>query len=153
MIQQELHGLHVLLVDSVQQGVPNLHPVAQQQFDHLDVLVLDGDQQRRAAQRVHAVDVDAGEEDLVQHLAGGGDVAPLHRQQVLLLFVGQVGVLADDAHTWTRERFVDVNDDDDDKWWGGGGGGGGGGLGEGCRHSPPSAGIASLRWTGRRPCG
>ena len=71
-----LHRLDVLLVDGVQQRVLRLHLELQQQLDHLQVLVVDGHEQRgpgqpirdqycdtltnhsSPAQRVHAVDVD-----------------------------------------------------------------------------------------------
>ena len=58
VVYQQLHGAHHLLADGVQQGVAHVHVEAQHQLDDLQVLVLDGDQQRRAAQRVDAVDVD-----------------------------------------------------------------------------------------------
>ena len=58
MVEQQLHGAHHLLADGVQQGVAHVHVEAQHQLDDLQVLVLDGDQQRCAAQRVDAVDVD-----------------------------------------------------------------------------------------------
>ena len=55
-VYQQLHGAHHLLVDGVQEGVSHVHVIAQQQLDDLQVLVLDDDQQRRAPQRVDAVD-------------------------------------------------------------------------------------------------
>ena len=98
VVEQELDGLDILLVDGVQQGIADLHVVGQQQLDHLDVLVLDGDEQRRAPQRVDAVHVDLVGGQAVEHVARAGHVPPLHGQQVLLLLVAEVLLLADDAH-------------------------------------------------------
>lgn len=42
----------------MQQGVANIHVEAQQEFDDFQVLVLNGNQQSCAAERVDAVDVD-----------------------------------------------------------------------------------------------
>ena len=98
VVEEELDGLDVLLVDGVQQGVAHLDVVGQQQLDHLDVLVLDGDEQCRAPQRVDAVHVDLVGGQAVEHVARAGHVPPLHGQQVLLLLVAEVLLLADDAH-------------------------------------------------------
>ena len=58
MLQQQLHPLHVLLVNGEQQRVPGLDPSLQQNLYQLWVLVDDGDRQSRPAQRVSAVDVE-----------------------------------------------------------------------------------------------
>ncbi|TNN63512.1 hypothetical protein EYF80_026254 [Liparis tanakae] len=58
VIEQQLHRSHHFLPDGVQQGVAHVDAEAQQELDDLQVLVLDGDQQGGAAQRVDAVDVD-----------------------------------------------------------------------------------------------
>lgn len=42
----------------MQKGIANVHAEAQQELDDLQVLILDADEQSRAAQRVDAVDVD-----------------------------------------------------------------------------------------------
>lgn len=58
MIQQQLHGSHHLLANGVQKGVADVHAEAQQELDDLQILVLNGDEQSRAAEWVDAVDVD-----------------------------------------------------------------------------------------------
>lgn len=58
MIQQQLHSAHHFLADRMQQGITDIDAEAQQQFNDFQVLVLNGNQQRCAAQRVDAVDVD-----------------------------------------------------------------------------------------------
>lgn len=42
----------------MQKGVADVHAEAQQELDDLQVLILDADEQSRAAERVDAVDVD-----------------------------------------------------------------------------------------------
>jgi len=46
-LEQQFDGVDVLLVDGVQQGVPELHPRTEQQLHHLNVLIVDRNQQRR----------------------------------------------------------------------------------------------------------
>lgn len=58
MVEQQLHGSHHLLADGVQKGVADVDTKTQQEFDDLQILVLDGDEQGRAAEGVDAVDVD-----------------------------------------------------------------------------------------------
>lgn len=58
MVEQQLHGSHHLLPDGVQKGVANIDGETQQEFDDLQILVLNGDEQGRAAEGVDAVDVD-----------------------------------------------------------------------------------------------
>lgn len=58
MRQQQLHGSHHLLPDGVEQGVARVDAVVQQELHDLQVLVLDGDEERAAPQRVQAVHVD-----------------------------------------------------------------------------------------------
>lgn len=55
--QQQLHGAHHLLPDGVQQGVARVDAVVQQELHDLQVLVLDGDEESAAAQRVQTVHV------------------------------------------------------------------------------------------------
>lgn len=58
MVEQQLHSSHHLLSDGVQKGVADIDAEAQQEFDDLQILVLDADEQGRAAEGVDAVDVD-----------------------------------------------------------------------------------------------
>lgn len=58
VIQQQLHSSHHLLADRVQQGIADVDVEAQQEFNDFQVLVLNSNQQGRAAERVDAVDVD-----------------------------------------------------------------------------------------------
>lgn len=58
MVEQQLHGSHHLLADGVQKGVADVDAETQQEFDDLQILVLDGDEQGRAAEGVDAIDVD-----------------------------------------------------------------------------------------------
>lgn len=58
VVEQQLHSSHHLLADSVQKGVANVDAETQQEFDDLQILILDGDEQGRAAEGVDAVDVD-----------------------------------------------------------------------------------------------
>lgn len=58
MVEQQLHGSHHLFADGVQKGVADVDGETQQELDDLQVFILDGDEQGRAAQRVNAVDVD-----------------------------------------------------------------------------------------------
>ena len=58
VLQQQLHPLHVLLINGKQQRVPGLYPGLQQDLYQLRVLVDDGDGQRRPAKWVSAVDVE-----------------------------------------------------------------------------------------------
>lgn len=55
--QQQLHGADHLLPDGVQQGVARVDAVVEKELHDLQVLVLDGDEERAAAQRVQAVNV------------------------------------------------------------------------------------------------
>ena len=59
VVEQHLHRLDVLLVNGVQEGVLGLDLVLEQQLDHLEVLVVDAHEERRPAQGVDAVDIDA----------------------------------------------------------------------------------------------
>lgn len=85
----------------MQQRVARLHAELQQQLHHLQVLVVDGHEQRGAAQRVHAVHVDvalgarAG-----QHAPRSRHVAALHAQQELLLVQRQ------HRHLLVRPHYV-----------------------------------------------
>lgn len=56
--KQQLHSSDHFLADGVQQGIADVDAEAQQEFDDFQVLVLDGNQERRAAEWVDAVDVD-----------------------------------------------------------------------------------------------
>lgn len=58
MIQQQLHSSHHFLANCVQQGIADVNAEAQQELNDFEVLVLDGNQESRAAERVDAVDVD-----------------------------------------------------------------------------------------------
>lgn len=58
MVQQQLHSSDHFLADRVQQGIADVDVEAQQELNDFQVLVLDGNQQSCAAQRVDAVDVD-----------------------------------------------------------------------------------------------
>ncbi|CAG0883199.1 unnamed protein product [Cyprideis torosa] len=60
MIQQDLHGFHVLFGDGVKQSVSGLHLMLQKKLDHLQVFVVDGHQQCRSPQGIHAVHVHLG---------------------------------------------------------------------------------------------
>lgn len=55
VVQQHLDRLDELLADGVQQRVLRVHVVAYQQADHFQILVVDGHQQRRPAQRIDAI--------------------------------------------------------------------------------------------------
>ena len=57
LVEQQLHRLHELLVDGVQQCVLHLDAGVNQQLNHLQVLIVDGHQQATPAQGVAAVDV------------------------------------------------------------------------------------------------
>ena len=57
VLQQQLHPLDVLLVDGEQQRVPGLDAGLQQDLDQLRVLVDDGDGECGPAERVSAVNV------------------------------------------------------------------------------------------------
>lgn len=57
MRQQQLHGAHHLLSDGVQQGVARVDAMVQEELHDLQVLILDGDEERAAAQRVQTVHV------------------------------------------------------------------------------------------------
>lgn len=56
--QQQLYGAHHLLSDGVEQGIARVDAVVKQEFHDLQVLVLNGDEERAAPQRVQAVHVD-----------------------------------------------------------------------------------------------
>lgn len=56
--QQQLHGAHHLLPDGVEQGVASVDAMVKQELHDLQVLVLDGDEERAAPQWVQAVHVD-----------------------------------------------------------------------------------------------
>lgn len=58
MVEQQLHGSHHLFPDGVQEGVAHVDGETQQELDDLQILVLDGDEQGRAAEGVDAVNVD-----------------------------------------------------------------------------------------------
>lgn len=58
MVEQQLHSSHHLLADGVQKGIADVDAETQQEFDELQILVLDGDEQGRAAEGIDAVDVD-----------------------------------------------------------------------------------------------
>lgn len=58
VLQQQLDRLHELGVDGLQQRVLGLHLHDDEELHHLHVLSLNGEGQRAAAERVHAVDVD-----------------------------------------------------------------------------------------------
>lgn len=55
--QQQLHGTHYLLPDGVEQGVTRVDAVVKQQLHDLQVLILDGNEERAAAQWVQTVHV------------------------------------------------------------------------------------------------
>ena len=59
VVKEDLDRLDKLLVDGVQESVLGLDLVLQQHLHHLEVLVVDGHEERRPAQRVHAVDIDS----------------------------------------------------------------------------------------------
>lgn len=58
VVQQELHGSYHLFTDGVEQSVPDIHVEAEEQLDDLQVLILNGYEQRRAPQGIDAIDVD-----------------------------------------------------------------------------------------------
>lgn len=60
ILQQVLDCLDVLLADRMQQRVFHLDPLFQEQLYQLNVLVLDRRYERRAVERVNAVDVELG---------------------------------------------------------------------------------------------
>lgn len=93
VVEQQLHGADHLLPDGVQQRVAQVHVEAEQQVDDVQVLVLNGDEQGRAPQGVHAVDVDPEIDlSLLQGLLDAGVVALLHRPQVGLLQGRELGL-------------------------------------------------------------
>lgn len=58
MIQQQLHSSHHFLADRVQEGIADIDTETQQELNDFQILILDGDEQGRAAKGVDAVDVD-----------------------------------------------------------------------------------------------
>ena len=58
VVKEHLHGLHVLLVDGVQQGVLGLDLVLQQQLHHVQVLVVDAHEEGGPAQGIDAAEID-----------------------------------------------------------------------------------------------
>lgn len=58
MIQQQLHSSHHFLADRVQKGIADVDAETQQELNDFQILILDGDEQGRAAEGVDAVDVD-----------------------------------------------------------------------------------------------
>ena len=58
VVEEDLDRLDKLLVDGVKEGVLGLDLVLQQHLHHLEVLVVDGHEERRPAQGVHTVDID-----------------------------------------------------------------------------------------------
>lgn len=100
MVKQQLHSSYYLLADGVEQRVPHMHVVRQQELHHLQVLVLDGDEQRGAPERVHAVHVDLEVDlGLPQRALDAAVVALLHGAQVHLLLRRQLRLGAHDAQT------------------------------------------------------
>ena len=57
VVEEDLDRLDKLLVDGVKEGVLGLDLVLQQHLHHLEVLVVDGHEERRPAQGVHTVDI------------------------------------------------------------------------------------------------
>lgn len=55
--EEQLDGFDVVLADGVQQRVRHLDAAVEEHLDQLEALVLDGDHERRPAERVRAVDV------------------------------------------------------------------------------------------------
>lgn len=55
--QQQLHSAHHLLPDRVEQGVASVDAVVKQKLHDLKVLILDGDEECTAAQRVQTVHI------------------------------------------------------------------------------------------------
>lgn len=58
MIQQQLHGSHHFLADSVKQGITNVDTEAQQKLNDFQILILNGNEQSSAAKGIDTVDVD-----------------------------------------------------------------------------------------------
>lgn len=58
MIQQQLHGSHHFLADSMKQGITDIDTEAQQKLNDFQILILNGNEQSRAAKGINAVDVD-----------------------------------------------------------------------------------------------
>lgn len=58
MIQQQLHSSHHFLADSVKQGIANVDIETQQELNNFQILILNGNEQSRAAEGVNTVDVD-----------------------------------------------------------------------------------------------
>lgn len=80
VVEQDLDGLDVLLADGMKKSVLRLDFVLDEQLYHLQVLVVDGHEQRRPPQGVHAIDVDdPGLRRADQHPAGEGRVRRARR--------------------------------------------------------------------------
>ena len=58
VIQQDFDGFDIFFGNGVQEGVFSFYSVLDEQFHHLQVLVVDGHQKTGPTQRIHAVDVD-----------------------------------------------------------------------------------------------
>lgn len=58
VVEQHLHRFDKLLRYGMQQSVLCVHVIVDQQLDHLQVLIVDGHEQSRTAQRIHTIDVD-----------------------------------------------------------------------------------------------
>lgn len=75
VVEQDLDGLNVLLADCMKKCVLRLDLMLDEQLDHLQVLVVDGHEERRPAEGVHAVDVDdSGLRCADEHPAGEGRI-------------------------------------------------------------------------------
>ena len=57
MVKKNLNSLNKLLVDGMEQSILGLDLVLQQQLHHLQVLVVDGHEERRPAKRINTIDV------------------------------------------------------------------------------------------------
>lgn len=58
VVQQNFNRLDKLLRDGVQKGILCVHPMIDEQFYHLEILVVDGHEQGGSPQRIDTVDVD-----------------------------------------------------------------------------------------------
>lgn len=100
VVKEQLHSSHYLLTDSVEQRVSHMHVVRQQKLHHLQVLVLYGDEQGGAPQRVHAVHVDLEVDlGLPQRALHAAVVALFHGAEVRLLLRRQLRLGAHHAQT------------------------------------------------------
>lgn len=98
VVEQQLHSSHYFFPDGVQQGIPHVDVVAEQQLDDLQVLVLDGNEEGCASQRVYAVYVDPEVDlSLLQGLLHAAVVSLFHSPQVGFLHGGELSLRSHNA--------------------------------------------------------